>query len=102
MEESVYLVKVDSVRQIQVSNGQEKWLPPTKVLEGEAPTGTAFLTIDGTMVTARHCVEYWIGTNLDLTTKVSDLKTDDIVRWAIEAETFNQLYGPDSLRQLRV
>lgn len=102
LEESVYLVKVDSVRRIFITNGKEEWIPPTKILEGEAPTGTAFLTTDGMMITARHCVEYWIGANLDLTTKVSALKDDDIVKWAIESETFNQTHNADSMMQLRV
>ena len=102
MEESVYLVKVDSVKRFFITNGIEEWIPPTKILEGEAPTGTAFLTTDGKMITARHCVEYWIGANLDLTTKVSTLKNDDIVKWAIESETFNQTHNADSMMQLRV
>lgn len=102
LEESVYLIKVDSVRQTLVVNGKVKWLPPTIFLDGEAPTGTAFLTTDGKMITARHCVEYWIGTNLDLTTKVSELDENDIVRWAIETETFNQQHETDSTRQLQV
>lgn len=102
LEESVYLVKVDSVKRFFITNGIDEWIPPTKILEGEAPTGTAFLTTDGKMITARHCVEYWIGANLDLTTKVSALKDDDIVKWAIESETFNQTHDADSMMQLRV
>lgn len=96
LEESVCLVKVDSVRRLLIVNGEIKVVSPTKVLEGEAPTGTAFLTTDGKLVTARHCIEYWIGTNLDLTTKVNSLYKDDIVRWAIETETFNQTHEGDS------
>ena len=90
LEESVFLLKVDSVNKILVTNGLVTQLCPTKVLDDETPTGTAFLTTEGTMVTARHCVEYWLGRNLDLTTKVASLPEDDIARWAIEAETFNQ------------
>ncbi len=102
LEESIYLVKVDSVRRMLITQGSEEWLPPTKVLENEAPTGTAFLTSDGKLITARHCVEYWIGTNLDLTTKVKNLNEDDIVRWAIETESFNQQHEQDSVRRLKV
>jgi len=102
LEESVYFVKVDSVRRLLTANGREEILPPTKILEGEVPMGTAFLTTDRKLITARHCVEYWIGTNLDLTTKVLDLKEDDIVRWAIEVETFNQTHDLDSAIQLQV
>lgn len=102
LEESVYIIKVDSVRRMLITNSQEELFAPTKVLEGDAPTGTAFLTTDGILVTARHCVEYWIGTNLDLTTKVADMKKDDIVRWAIETETFNQTHNSDSTMYLQV
>lgn len=102
LEESIYLVKVDSVCQLLIANGQEQQVSPMKMLTGEAPTGTAFLTQDGEMVTARHCVEYWIGTDLDLTTKVSDLSGNDIVRWAIETESFNQMHQADSVMKLRV
>ena len=102
LEESVYIVKVDSVRQVLVANGVEECIAPAQVLADDAPTGTAFLTTDGKLITARHCVEYWIGTNLDLTTKVAALGEEDIVRWAIETETFNQLHDKDSVRQLQV
>ncbi len=95
LEESVYFVKVDSVRRLLVINGKQTIVPPTKLLE-DAPTGTAFLTTEGNLVTARHCVEYWIGRNLDLTTKLNRLEENDIVRWAIETETFNQTHEKDS------
>lgn len=102
LEESVCIIKVDSVRKILVTSGKEEWIPPTKSLEGDAPTGTAFLTTDGKLITARHCVEYWIGMDLDLMTKVENLRDDDIVKWAIETESFNQTHHPDSMMQLRV
>ena len=102
LEESIYLVKVDSVRRMLITQNKEEWIPPTKQLEGEAPTGTAFLTRNGELISARHCVEYWIGSNLDLTTKVEELRKDDILRWAIETETFNQVHEDDSIMQLKV
>ena len=101
LEESIFLVRVDSVCRVRVTDGQEEMLPPMKVLNDEAPTGTAFLTTDGRMITARHCVEYWIGTNLELTTKVASLKEDDIIRWAIETETYNQEQRAGSRMLLR-
>lgn len=96
LEESIYLIKVDSVRRLSAVDGKITVVPPTKILEGDAPTGTAFITTDGKLISARHCVEYWIGANLDLTTKVNSLDDDDIVRWAIETETFNQTHDVDS------
>lgn len=101
LEESVYLLKVDSVSRILVANGEEVCMPPTNVFD-EAPTGTAFMTTDGTLITARHCVEYWIGKNIDLTTKFDELDKNDIIRWAIEAETFNQMHDADSCMLVRV
>ena len=48
-------------------------------------------------------MEYWLGTQLDLTTNVSTLSDDDIVKWAIETETFNQTHETDdSLMKMRV
>lgn len=103
LEEFIYYVKVDSIRRILVVNGEEIPIPPTKVLEGEAPTGTAFLTTDGRLITARHCIEYWVGANLSLTTQISDLNKDDVIRWAIETETFNQMQEEeDSAKYLQV
>lgn len=90
LEASICLIKVDSVKQVKVSDGLEDSVLYTKVLTNDAPTGTAFLTTDGRLVTARHCVEYWLGRNLDLTTKVETLSDDDVVKWAIETESFNQ------------
>lgn len=102
LEGSVFFVKVDSVCRMLITKEKEEELYPAKVLTSEAPTGTAFLTTDGRLITARHCVEYWIGKNLDLTTKVTELSEDDIIRWAIEQETFNQMHDVDSVMQLRV
>ena len=101
-EESVFFVRGDSVRLLLTTKTGDKPLRPTKPLTSNAPTGTAFLTTDGQLITARHCVEYWVGKNLDLTTKVADLAKDDIIRWAIEAETFNQTHHADSTMQLQV
>lgn len=102
LEESLFLIRVDSVCRAMESGGQLTMIPPMKLLDGETPTGTAFLTTDGRIVTARHCVEYWIGSDLDLTTRVTSLSQDNIVRWAIEAETFNQQCNGDSAMRLRV
>ena len=95
LEESIYLVKVDSVSQIRMAGRLEDCIIQTKTLASEVPTGTAFQTTDGRIVTARHCVEFWLGRNLNLTTKVSEMPEDDIVRWAVETETYNQ-HQPES------
>lgn len=96
LQESVCLIKVDSVKQVLFIHEQEDSIVRSKVLMGDAPTGTAFLTTDGLLVTARHCVEYWLGRNIDLTMKVESLPDDDIARWAIETESFNQRCSLDT------
>lgn len=101
-EESIFFVRGDSVRLMLTTKTEMKPLRPTKALTKDAPTGTAFLTTTGQLITARHCVEYWVGTNLDLTTKVADLAEDDVIRWSIEAESFNQAYHADSTMLLQV
>lgn len=103
LESSICSLRVDSVQRLLVV-GEREEIIATKVLDDNAPCGTAFLTADSLLVSARHCVEYWLGTYLDLTTCVSDLDSNDIVRWAIETETFNQQCqeGSDSTMQLRV
>lgn len=103
LKESICQIKVDSVKQILFVREQEDSVIQSKTLAGDAPTGTAFLTTDGKLVTARHCVEYWLGSNLDLTTNVERLP-DDIVKWAIETESYNQLHlaNADSVIQMKV
>lgn len=102
-EASLFCIRVDSVQYIEQTPEGETLLRPTKIMGNEVPSGTAFLTQDSALVTARHCVEYWLGTHLDLTTKPSRLPEDDVVRWAIEAESFNQnRTSDDTLQILRV
>lgn len=104
LEESVYSVQVDSVRHLLVVDGTEQLVHPTKVLADGGPRGTAFLTSDGLLLTARHCVEYWLGQPLKLTERISMRPDDDVVRWSVETETFNQLHEEqgDSAMLLRV
>lgn len=102
-ESSICYLRVDSVQYVEQAGGRTKLLKPTKKLTDDMPVGTAFLTTDSTLVTARHCVEYWLGSNLDLTTKLQSLAEDDIVRWAIEAESFNHdRTEADTMHTLRV
>lgn len=87
---SVYIIRVDSVQWVEVAKGDTTLLRPTKVMEDDAIAGTAFLTTDGKLITARHCIEYWIGEDFDLTTKVNTLADDDIRKWAVLSEKFMQ------------
>ena len=101
-EESVFLVRVDSVQWIVVSNGDTTLVEPTTHLESGAPVGTAFLTKEGKLITARHCIEYWIGEDVDDMPKTREL--NDVKKWAILSETYNYLkdVSVDSVQMLRV
>lgn len=63
---SVYQIKVDSV-QLVAHYGDSTAVCQTAYLHDEF--GTAFLTTDGSLVTARHCIEPWLnvpqGAHLD-------------------------------------
>lgn len=87
---SVYLIMVDSVQLVKVYDGKEKLIRETKDLTytGEREIGTAFLTTDGKLVTARHCIEFWLNTKIGRIRHVAELDDDDIIKWAIEAETY--------------
>ncbi len=100
---SIYLIKVDSVQWIEVVQGDTTLVRPTKVLESGSVVATAFLTTDKKLVTARHCVEYWIGEKIEVTTKVKALPDDDIIKWAILCEKFMMEREDESTsQQLRV
>lgn len=104
IQESVCLLKVDSVQQQLYVHGVKDSIIRSQRLDRNAPMGTAFLTTDGKLVTARHCVEFWLGRNIDLTTKVTRMPNDDVAKWAIETETFNRrhLNSIDSLMRMNV
>lgn len=51
----------------------------------QALVGTAFLTEDGYLVTARHCIEFWLNMEDQLTADTANIPSP-AVRWAIRAE----------------
>lgn len=87
---SVYIIMADSVQLVKVYDGKEELIRETKDLAytGKREIGTAFLTTDGKLVTARHCIEFWLNTKISRIHHVAELEDDDIVKWAIEVETY--------------
>lgn len=87
---SVYIIMVDSVQLVKVYEGKEEQIGETKDLAytGEREIGTAFLTTEGKLVTARHCIEFWLNRKINRITHVEELNDDDIVKWAIIASTY--------------
>ena len=80
---SVYKIRVDSV-QLQVSGPDGTHVKAKAPVEGIF--GTAFLTTDGQLVTARHCIEPWL--NIDEKKIVMDtLKAADTLRPKDDSKT---------------
>ena len=101
---SIYIIRVDSVQWIEINHRDTILLRPAKIMEDDGIAGTAFLTTDSLLVTARHCIEYWIGEDFDLTSKVKNMKDDDVKKWAILSEKFMQEREDeaDAIQLLRV
>lgn len=87
-KQSVFLIKADSV-QLRVYQGDNVTTLESAVVNNEL--GTAFLTTDGMLVTARHCIEPWLnlpdGTILD----TLSTKTPNHIRMALKAVTNNTI-----------
>ena len=85
-KQSVFQIKVDSV-QLVAHYGDSTVICRTACLKKEY--GTAFLTTDGNLVTARHCIEPWLnlpeGARLDTSCQATPLH----IRLALEAVTRN-------------
>ena len=83
-KQSVFQIKVDSI-QLIAYYGDSTVVCRTTYLKEEY--GTAFLTTDGSLVTARHCIEPWLnlpqGTRLDTSCEA----TPQHIKMALEAVT---------------
>ena len=90
--ESVLRIAVDSVYYLKTGPGGETELGRYSYQEAEntLPSGTAFLTSDSLLVTARHCIEPWLNTRTLLLANPDDKILSLPAQWALEAETKNQ------------
>lgn len=86
-KQSVYQIKVDSI-QLTVSQGDSTAVLRTAHLR--SVVGTAFLTTDGLLVTARHCLEPWLDVAAATTMDTAEhSSTPPHVRMALQAVTNN-------------
>lgn len=85
-KQSVFQIKVDSVKLLACHDDSIITCRTAKLTK---EYGTAFLTTEGYLVTARHCIEPWLnlpnGTRLDTSCKATPLH----IRMALEAVTRN-------------
>ena len=101
-EESVIHLSVDSIYFIRTVCGNSDTLGrmPTSGQSGLIVNGTAFLTADGLLVTARHCIEPWLNYNLFLLARQDTSGLSRENKWALEAETYNQTHKNDTSYRL--
>lgn len=101
-KESVFLIRVDSincVRSIASRPDSIVWSDAYGNNSNEA--GTAFLTDDGRLITARHCIEYWVGMEPDMQRGISGYAPNDLVRLIADAETWNFTHaGSDTIYRI--
>lgn len=94
---SVFQLKVDSIQMVSIQGHDTTWLHSCRT----DITGTAFLTTDSLLVTARHCIEPWLNfpdtTNMDTASTV----IPDFVKWALLATT-NEILANDSVQWLTI
>ena len=97
-EESVLQMMVDSLYYVRDANGKEEILRRHAASEnrGLVLNGTAFLTSDGLLVTARHCIEPWLNDKEILSSTVDPASLPTGTAWALEAETYNQTHDSDT------
>lgn len=87
---SVFQLRVDSIYRMHGDSILDRYFYLS------APVGTAFLTSDSLLVTARHCVEPWL--NLENPTEIANLyqSNDPVIRMALLAETERQIEDDSS------
>lgn len=92
VKSSVLQISVDSVLYVRHGEDGDSILRRYSYVSdaGHAICGTAFLTADGRMVTARHCIEPWLNDGEVLTLDDPWQASSVPVQWALEAETYNQ------------
>lgn len=89
---SVFTTRVDSLQLVYCDSVVDTYI------YASSPIGTAFLTTDSLIVTARHCIQPWL--NMVLRHEYANIL--QMTEWPIEkalfAETENQLSGEDKWR----
>lgn len=98
MKQSVMQISVDSVYYVERSASGTRIIGTYSYEQAEehSISGTAFLTEDSLLITARHCIEPWLNDGTIMgANKPKDLKSLP-TRWALEAETYNQTHDGDT------
>ena len=99
---SVYRIDVCYFVKIQIVDGDTLALDTFDIDSQGMPAivGTAFLTTDSLLITARHCIEPWL--NMVDYKKIENHEKQDFIpaQWALDAETYNQIHDNDTTMQV--
>ncbi len=95
---SVWQLSVDSVFYVEKTASGSRVLKHFSYIasEGKAINGTAFMTTDSFLYTARHCIEPWLNDGEIIKGIPSSIKSIP-TKWALEAETYNQTHNNDTI-----
>ena len=95
---SVVQVSVDSVYLLRRTADGEARVDSFSYVgdEGHAVVGTAFITTDSLLMTARHCIEPWLNDDRVMQPDCLLSLPRNPTRWALEAETYNQTHEGDT------
>ncbi len=88
---SLVKIEVDSLCLMEVDSIIDTYVYPSR------PVGTAFLTSDSLLVTARHCVQPWLNAVNPMAVREVPFLADRPVAMALRAETANQFEGSERL-----
>jgi len=89
---SIYKINADSVFLVRTTAEDETIVRRTTV----STPGTAFLTVDGDLITARHCIEPWLNYT-DFGKMIGDDPSlPQPVSFALFAESYNWLHDNDT------
>lgn len=101
-KESVFKLTVDSVYYVSTIADTSVVLRRSRASgeSGMVLVGSAFLSTDGLLITARHCIEPWLNDNRLFTSDFQHVSMPECVAWAIESETYNQTHDNDTVYRL--
>lgn len=92
IESSIFMTRVDSLYLMKGDSVLSSYVYES------GPVGTAFLTTDSLLVTARHCVQPWLNKILPQDYSTISRSDDWSIAKALFAETENQLSGFEEYR----
>lgn len=94
---SVFMMRVDSIKLVKVIDDQVVECCGTTLGYSE---GSAFLTRDSLLITARHCIEPWLNNKFIYKAMSSQTYIDSLdkpIKFAIQAETYNNAFRHDTV-----